>query len=133
MLRRPPRSTRTDTLFPYTTLFRSSPEGQVPAEFTQLLLERALKDITVDLSLSKPMMVRLISEAQAASGEALPPGFVENIVQGYSDRLVRAGLVKPDGDKLVSKIHYHDNVVDINGKTMTMAELAQHAVMMLGY
>src|SRR3546814_19303687 len=26
MLRRPPRSTRTDTLFPYTTLFRSSGE-----------------------------------------------------------------------------------------------------------
>src|SRR3546814_19609539 len=25
MLRRPPRSTRTDTLFPYTTLFRSQP------------------------------------------------------------------------------------------------------------
>src|SRR3546814_6551472 len=30
MIRRPPRSTRTDTLFPYTTLFRSnpSPEGE---------------------------------------------------------------------------------------------------------
>src|SRR3546814_9708200 len=27
MLRRPPRSTRTDTLFPYTTLFRSGPPG----------------------------------------------------------------------------------------------------------
>src|SRR3546814_4883583 len=27
MLRRPPRSTRTDTLFPYTTLFRSTPVG----------------------------------------------------------------------------------------------------------
>src|SRR3546814_14989981 len=26
MIRRPPRSTRTDTLFPYTTLFRSKPE-----------------------------------------------------------------------------------------------------------
>src|SRR3546814_1375927 len=26
MIRRPPRSTRTDTLFPYTTLFRSSQE-----------------------------------------------------------------------------------------------------------
>src|SRR3546814_11112189 len=25
MIRRPPRSTRTDTLFPYTTLFRSPP------------------------------------------------------------------------------------------------------------
>src|SRR3546814_5173519 len=35
MIRRPPRSTRTDTLFPYTTLFRSppppaSPRGQPP-------------------------------------------------------------------------------------------------------
>src|SRR3546814_3686152 len=28
MIRRPPRSTRTDTLFPYTTLFRS---GDIPA------------------------------------------------------------------------------------------------------
>src|SRR3546814_3094787 len=27
MLRRPPRSTRTDTLFPYTTLFRSADGG----------------------------------------------------------------------------------------------------------
>src|SRR3546814_3530418 len=27
MIRRPPRSTRTDTLFPYTTLFRSVADG----------------------------------------------------------------------------------------------------------
>src|SRR3546814_20273709 len=27
MIRRPPRSTRTDTLFPYTTLFRSCPSS----------------------------------------------------------------------------------------------------------
>src|SRR3546814_2261247 len=36
MIRRPPRSTRTDTLFPYTTLFRSLSEGieseDVPVE-----------------------------------------------------------------------------------------------------
>src|SRR3546814_7430783 len=31
MIRRPPRSTRTDTLFPYTTLFRSPPGGDLPA------------------------------------------------------------------------------------------------------
>src|SRR3546814_14178273 len=29
MLRRPPRSTRTDTLLPYTTLFRSGPNRQI--------------------------------------------------------------------------------------------------------
>src|SRR3546814_11169139 len=28
MIRRPPRSTRTDTLFPYTTLFRSQGKGE---------------------------------------------------------------------------------------------------------
>src|SRR3546814_9063513 len=30
MLRRPPRSTRTDTLFPYTTLFRSASRHLLP-------------------------------------------------------------------------------------------------------
>src|SRR3546814_17422019 len=31
MIRRPPRSTRTDTLFPYTTLFRSARRERAPA------------------------------------------------------------------------------------------------------
>src|SRR3546814_4546154 len=31
MIRRPPRSTRTDTLFPYTTLFRSRARFEAPA------------------------------------------------------------------------------------------------------
>src|SRR3546814_19553571 len=31
MIRRPPRSTRTDTLFPYTTLFRSRPPASRPS------------------------------------------------------------------------------------------------------
>src|SRR3546814_15101604 len=35
MILLPPRSTRTDTLFPYTTLFRSNPD--VPQEFDQAL------------------------------------------------------------------------------------------------
>src|SRR3546814_5263145 len=30
MIRRPPRSTRTDTLFPYTTLFRSAADALLP-------------------------------------------------------------------------------------------------------
>src|SRR3546814_1892560 len=32
MIRRPPRSTRTDTLFPYTTLFRSRERPERPAQ-----------------------------------------------------------------------------------------------------
>src|SRR3546814_15415959 len=32
MIRRPPRSTRTDTLFPYTTLFRSPAAGRTESD-----------------------------------------------------------------------------------------------------
>src|SRR3546814_19948175 len=47
MIRRPPRSTRTDTLFPYTTLFRSiSPDRDVQhrRELQVLDRDRCLRD-----------------------------------------------------------------------------------------
>src|SRR3546814_8617673 len=47
MRRRPPRSTRTDTLFPYTTLFRS-PSG---VEHILLLLGDAQARMTVPVSI----------------------------------------------------------------------------------
>src|SRR3546814_1663185 len=41
MMRRPPRSTRTDTLFPYTTLFRSaSPKPDIGNDMENALGER---------------------------------------------------------------------------------------------
>src|SRR3546814_9504680 len=43
MTRRPPRSTRTDTLFPYTTLFRSSQSGAGRPRTAQALSFRALR------------------------------------------------------------------------------------------
>src|SRR3546814_15448585 len=47
MIRRPPRSTRTDTLFPYTTLFRSVQRAQLGREVEvlehgHLWIERAV-------------------------------------------------------------------------------------------
>src|SRR3546814_4269839 len=35
MIRRPPRTTRTDTLFPYTTLFRSRRRGEIARRHRQ--------------------------------------------------------------------------------------------------
>src|SRR3546814_15738213 len=37
MIRRPPRSTRPDTLFPYTTLFRSMPHEDVGGQFAVMV------------------------------------------------------------------------------------------------
>src|SRR3546814_10288993 len=45
MIRRPPRSTRTDTLFPYTTLFRSGVGATMQTNFT--LAQLADPDIQV--------------------------------------------------------------------------------------
>src|SRR3546814_8245611 len=42
MIRRPPRSTRTDTLFPYTTLFRSVSEEELEAKLKEDKMERQL-------------------------------------------------------------------------------------------
>src|SRR3546814_12367610 len=51
MIRRPPRSTRTDTLFPYTTLFRSFDDRSLDVEIVEhafeqprVALERGLVD-----------------------------------------------------------------------------------------
>src|SRR3546814_1040390 len=41
MIRRPPRSTRTDTLFPYTTLFRSASMGPPETKTVGMLRRRA--------------------------------------------------------------------------------------------
>src|SRR3546814_19160354 len=55
MIRRPPRSTRTDTLFPYTTLFRSHQRALPPPERARfaavvggLHRDRAFADLIVD-------------------------------------------------------------------------------------
>src|SRR3546814_18301602 len=40
MIRRPPRSTRTDTLFPYTTLCRSAPVDRLPQPVDRLAQAR---------------------------------------------------------------------------------------------
>src|SRR3546814_18372104 len=53
MIRRPPRSTRTDTLFPYTTLFRSAGSRRASA------------------TLSATGVVRPAGKVCAAAGEAI--------------------------------------------------------------
>src|SRR3546814_13422491 len=59
MIRRPPRSTRTDTLFPYTTLFRS--------QVAENLVSNALKyapesDIEISVRSSAPGFWQLLVE-----------------------------------------------------------------------
>src|SRR3546814_14392665 len=62
MIRRPPRSTRTDTLFPYTTLFRSERRSgaQAPALYALSLLIVFLCLAALYESWSIPLSVMLV-------------------------------------------------------------------------
>src|SRR3546814_9507713 len=54
MIRRPPRSTRTDTLFPYTTLFRSKKKANLPHEGTHRGVDLGLRPHAAATRLSYP-------------------------------------------------------------------------------
>src|SRR3546814_7100167 len=72
MIRRPPRSTRTDTLFPYTTLFRSDRFGFVLEEVLLQLrdrLQRALLGGT-DRRLDHRHQHTLVFIGQEGTGQA---------------------------------------------------------------
>src|SRR3546814_12804001 len=81
MIRRPPRSTRTDTLFPYTTLFRSAAffEDRVPHRVAVLRLvdEQAFEVRVLDHEAARQRLVgidvrrdRLDAGAGAAADDA---------------------------------------------------------------
>src|SRR3546814_1290591 len=66
MIRRPPRSTRTDTLFPYTTLFRSGPSVACniqPRPTGQLFIGASRQFGTVDPQVEGWMLAKMLKRA----------------------------------------------------------------------
>src|SRR3546814_18438957 len=104
MIRRPPRSTRTDTLFPYTTLFRSRAPRPPPSprssdrpsdrhERSQLL-ELGFADASyVDqlLDRGERSEVLAVGDDRARCGRAHPrPGVASRLVRRADVHLARA-------------------------------------------
>src|SRR3546814_11357946 len=91
MIRRPPRSTRTDTLFPYTTLFRSS--VLAVAEDVGLDVERLksdMKDPEIQAAIDRNLA---LAEALRITGT---PGFVvgKRILRGATDLETLQSLIR---------------------------------------
>src|SRR3546814_20770143 len=86
MIRRPPRSTRTDTLFPYTTLFRSSAETaalQAPAKRS--------KDGLLGVGLIMAVLLMLRSRSVAGVALAWLGGEVLVVLACLAAMLLRIG------------------------------------------
>src|SRR3546814_6037702 len=104
MIRRPPRSTRTDTLFPYTTLFRSIQE-QVAGS---LVIQSQSPGGIVALGLHDARAVRQVQrgssvafvdgqcayQAVACTGLHLVPGIADAGIGGQLVGDFEAGLTK---------------------------------------
>src|SRR3546814_7979053 len=91
MIRRPPRSTRTDTLFPYTTLFRSAdftaPIGQLQGEDCEMVFMVATPTSTgaalakaVELSYAPQWIGQSPTWIGALTGSPLMPYLEENFL-----------------------------------------------------
>src|SRR3546814_14151248 len=90
MIRRPPRSTRTDTLFPYTTLFRSP----------EVILFKTMSVISLYLQ-----------ERTSSSGQAYPYArvvvLIEAFVVGHADSSASSRAAKPRAMNSVNRSEEH--------------------------
>src|SRR3546814_13465474 len=84
MIRRPPRSTRTDTLFPYTTLFRSLAWTQAPLFATRLVAASAEHSVTAGLT---PRAQSAVKTAAASPAELTLNQRNRTMVDATSDGL----------------------------------------------
>src|SRR3546814_12948220 len=75
MIRRPPRSTRTDTLFPYTTLFRS------PADEAEHTDRGGIQEIVVVARKTEESLQTVPVAVSAYSGAMLEKQSIVNITQ----------------------------------------------------
>src|SRR3546814_4359712 len=119
MIRRPPRSTRTDTLFPYTTLFRSvGPDLQQAladsglAQVLQVEAERlAVGELGVVLALQREVGKELDDVADVDDGQEGRPALLRRqapgVVLGLLARVAHQGVplraAAPAGAEPVSR------------------------------
>src|SRR3546814_16119690 len=89
MIRLPPRSTRTDTLFPYTTLFRSLQAGQQDlVEAALAVAQRRIRGIGHRLE-RKP-----VADTLAAGLVVAPQHLHARALEHVQQRLVAADLLR---------------------------------------
>src|SRR3546814_363336 len=81
MIRRPPRSTRTDTLFPYTTLFRSDLARTIRIPKLGIDASVVSVGLTPDGAVDTP---RNIWEAAWYNGSAKPGALGQSFINGHA-------------------------------------------------
>src|SRR3546814_19092996 len=102
MIRRPPRATRTDTLFPYTTLFRSAALAVLPAPPT--LAQQPPPAVVVERIEVKPIsapeeFIARVEAIEAVDIRARVEGFLQTVAFEAGEAVEKGDLlfaIEPD-------------------------------------
>src|SRR3546814_19233269 len=104
MIRRPPRSTRTDTLFPYTTLFRSDDADAIAARLREAGIDAEVRPFFDDMGARLRAAHLVITRAGATTAADLlaigrpaifvpiPHGGSREEQRRHADTLAEAGV-----------------------------------------
>src|SRR3546814_20814904 len=84
MIRRPPRSTRTDTLFPYTTLFRSPAPANPAPDRVRLRPNFRILSFTLREHSNMPVKIAVLKETRANERRVA-------LVPAVADKLIKLG------------------------------------------
>src|SRR3546814_18370630 len=114
MNRRPPRSTRTDTLFPYTTLFRSSAG---PDRITRNSYDASNRITKVETAVGTSAATNEVRTAYSANGQ------VSYVIDGESNRTTYIY----DGHDRLSQPRYPSTTKDATSSSTTDYEPLGHA------
>src|SRR3546814_17003303 len=108
MIRRPPRSTRTDTLFPYTTLFRSYWDPS-PMRAAALVRPRTTADLSAALKICDGAKQKIVTQGGltgCVQGATSDPDTVivslekMNVIEAI-DTIGRTATVQADRQRVV--------------------------------
>src|SRR3546814_13584139 len=107
MIRRPPRSTRTDTLFPYTTLFRSRlPKRGVPMSVVPLRTEARSRGVRMLLTALGVSVAGWLDDPATTEVMLKPDGrrWIDGLGEGVSVKRERMAGTDGAGDKQKSGV-----------------------------
>lgn len=99
------------------------PLAEEDAHLQEDILLTALRELRLDIALSRSMLMQLVTSTAGNDGESAQLEMLAAFMYDtYVGQLEEAGLVRRDGDRDMATLVYSDGMVDINGQAISLPE-----------
>src|SRR3546814_14241356 len=114
MIRRPPRSTRTDTLFPYTTLFRST--GRLEPEPVEADIRLGRNEICYHYCPSVWLQMKTVREHHGYAGGSIGFRVAKGVTLRFGRAVPTTSTREELGEKAGGELYVPNKTHDFIGK-----------------